>query len=239
MDNFLNLIFSEVNIVLTILVILLVLYWLFTSLSGIDFDYDVDIDVDLDMEVDVDADMGNGADLEFQDISSSEIDKSQVTNKRRTPLKWWQVFLIYFNFVGIPFMFTFTAWIFFWWIITLLATSITGSYESNFGFLLMLIAIIPALIITKLFTSPFKVFFKKLNKDGDLAVDFTGREATLLSTISGNKMGNAELIVDDNIMNIYVKSLDGSKLSFRESVLIIKQSSDKNYFYVTKTEYKL
>jgi hypothetical protein len=41
-------------------------------------------------------------------------------------------------------------------------------------------------------------------------------------------------MADGNVMSVYVKSLDGSALSFRESVLIIKQSDDKNYFLVSK-----
>jgi len=213
---------------------LLVLYWILTSLSGIDFDYDMDIDVDVDLDADFDINTVDSGSMDFEDISNAEVDRSQVVNKRRKPLKWWQVFLIYFNFVGLPFMFTFTAWIFFWWISTLLTTSITHSYDNNFGFLLLLILMIPALFLTKIFTTPFKSFFKHLNRDGDKAVDFSGRNATLLSTISGDKMGNAEVLADGNPMSIYVKSLDGSELRFRESVLIIKQSADKNYFLVSK-----
>ena len=94
---------------------------------------------------------------------------------------------------------------------------------------------IPSLFITKIFTTPFKGFFKQLNRDGDVPVDFIGRQATLSSTISGDKMGNAEVLADGNPMSIYVKSLDGSELRFRESVLIIKQSKDKNYYLVSKS----
>lgn len=232
MDNFLTLIFSEVNIILTILLMILVAYWILTSVSGIDFDYDFDVDIDVDADMDMDA-MDAGS-MDFEDISSAEVDRTHVVNKRRKPLKWWQVFLIYFNFVGLPFMFTFTVWIFFWWLITLTATSITGSYNNAFGFLLFFIAIIPAFIVTKVATTPFKSFFKNLNKDGDKAVDFLGRNALLLSTISGNKMGNAEVMADGSAMSIYVKSLDGSELKYHDSVLIIKQSENKEYFFVSK-----
>jgi len=236
LDNFINLIFSEVNIILTLLLILLVVYWILTSVSGIDFDYDMDIDVDIDIDADVDLDINtiDPGSMDFEDISSAEIDRSHVVNKRRKPLKWWQVILIYFNFVGLPFMFTFTVWIFLWWLSTLVSTSVTGSYENTFGFILFFICMIPALFLTKIFTTPFKSFFKNLNKDGDKPTDFLGRDAVLLSTISGDKMGNAEVLADGNPMNIYVKSLDGSEIRFRESVLIIKQSPDKNYFLVSK-----
>ncbi|WP_405370075.1 hypothetical protein [Nonlabens sp. Asnod2-A12] len=235
MENYFNILFSEVNITLTVLLIILILYWLATMISGIDFDLDIDVDVDVDIDADIDLDTGlEGGNMDFQDVANAEVDREHVVNKRTRKLKWWQVFLIYFNFVGLPFMFTFTFWIFIWWISSVLTTIITSSYDNSFGYVIVLAAFVPALILTKVITTPFKSFFKNLNKDGDKAVDFLGREALLLSSISGDKLGNAEVMADGNVMSIYVKSLDGSELRFRESVLIIKQSDDKNYFLVSK-----
>ena len=236
MENYFEIIFSEVNITLSVLLIILIIYWLITMISGIDFDLDIDVDIDVDAEVDVDMDTGiEGGSMDFSDVANAEVDREHVVNKGTRKLKWWQIILIYFNFVGLPFMFTFTFWIFNWWIISVLATLFTASYDNSFGFVIVLLAIIPSLIFTKILTTPFKSFFKNLNKDGDKAVDFLGRPAILLSTISGEKLGNAEVNVDGNIMNIYVRSLDGSELRFRENVLIIKQSEDKNYFFVSKS----
>ena len=235
MENYFNILFSEVNITLTVLLIILILYWLATMISGIDFDLDVDVDIDVDIDADVDLDTGlEGGNMDFQDVANAEVDREHVVNKRTRKLKWWQILLIYFNFVGLPFMFTFTFWIFLWWFITVLTTSITGSYDNSFGFVIVLAGIIPALILTKIVTTPFKSFFKNLNKDGDKATEFIGRQALLMSTISGEKLGNAEVLADGNPMSIYVKSIDGTELRFRESVLIIKQSDDKNYFLVSK-----
>ncbi|MAN27916.1 MULTISPECIES: OB-fold-containig protein [Mesonia] len=229
MNDLINIIFSEVNLVLTCLLLLLVVYWILTMVSGIDFDLDVDVDID----VDVDADAGiEGGNMDFQDVSNAEVDKDTVVGKRRQPLKWWQVFLIYFNFVGLPFMFTFTCWVFVWWFITVFTTSLTHSYDSSFGFLIMILAFIPALIITKVITTPFKNFFKNLNKDGDKAVDYIGRRGVMLSTVSEEKMGNAEVVIDGNSYNIYVKSLDGSTIAYHQEILIINKSKDNNYFLV-------
>ena len=200
-------------------------------ISGIDFEYDMDIDIDAD--VDVDADLAtDGANMEFQDVSNAELNKEDVVGRRIQPLKWWQILLIYFNFVGLPFMFTFTCWIFIWWLMTTLTTALTFTYDNVFGFVVMLLALFPALIVNKLFTTPFKGFFKHLNKDGDVAVDFLGRKATLLSSISGEKMGNAEVLADGNAMSVYVKSLTGEALTYGSTVLIIKQSADQNYYLV-------
>ncbi|MGB3590888.1 MAG: hypothetical protein WBA16_04315 [Nonlabens sp.] len=233
MENYLNILFSDVNLTLTVLLIILLLYWVVTMVSGIDFDLDIDVDVDIDADVDLDSGI-EGGNMDFQDVANAEVDKEHVKSRRARDLKWWQVILIYFNFVGLPFMFTFTVWIFMWWVISVLTTAFTGSYDNTFGFVIILAAMIPALIFTKIATTSFKSFFKNLNKDGDRAVDFLGREALMLSTISGEKMGNAELMADGNNMSIYVKSIDGSELRFRESVLIIIHSTDKNYFFVSK-----
>ncbi|WP_373057575.1 hypothetical protein [Zunongwangia sp. H14] len=227
MDSLTHILFSQVNLTLSILLILLLVYWLLTMVSGIDFDYDVDIDVD------VDADVGmEGGNMEFQEVSNAELNREDVVGKRIQPLKWWQVFLIYFNFVGLPFMFTFTCFVFIWWFSTVLITALTVTYDNVLGFAILIIAFFASLFINKIFTSPFKGFFKNLNKDGDKAVDYIGRQGVLLSSISGDRMGNAEISVNGDSMSVYVKSLHGEALNYHDKILIIKQSADKNYFLV-------
>ncbi|MGK0413756.1 MAG: hypothetical protein ACJA1B_001964 [Polaribacter sp.] len=232
MNNLIDIIFSPVNITLTILMLILVLYWLVTMVSGVDFDLDFDVDMDIDADIDADFDTNiEGGNVDFQDISSTEVNKEDIVRNRRKPLKWWQVVLVYFNFVGLPFMFTFTCWIFIWWILTTMITTATLSYENTFGFIIMLLGFFPALILTKIFTTPFKGFFKNLNKDGDLPVDVIGRRGVCLSTIKENKMGSAEIVLENTTLSIYIKSLNGEQINFREPILIIKQSTDKNYYY--------
>lgn len=220
-----DILFSQVNIILTILMLILVLYWLVTMISGIDLDVDIDVDFDIESNIE-------GVELDFQDVSNTELNKEDLIKTRREKLKWWQVFLIYFNFVDLPFMFTFTCWVFIWWILTTITTTLTYSYNNTFGFIIMISGFFPALIITKIFTTPFKSFFKNLNKDGDLPIDIVGRRGVCLSTIKNNKMGSAEVVVEGNSLSIYIKSLNGENITFREPILIIKKSEDKNYYYV-------
>lgn len=236
MNSLTDILFSSVNITLTILVIILITYWLVTMITGIDFDLDVDVDIDIDVDADVDIDTGiEGGNVDFHDISNTEINKEDiVNNQRRKPLKWWQVILIYFNFVGLPFMFTFTSWIFIWWICTAISTTLTHSFNNSFGFILMLAGFIPSLFVTKFFTTPFKNFFKNLNQDGDQPIDITGRTGISMSKISGTKLGAAEVIAEGTPLNINIKSLDGEEILFRDSILVIKQSHDKTFYYVQK-----
>lgn len=231
MQELIDIAFSPVNITLTLLMLLLIVYWLFTMISGIDFDLDIDVDIDMEADIDTDSSI-EGGNLDFDDVANAEINKEDIVGKRRKPLKWWQIILIYFNFVGLPFMFTFTCWIFIWWMMTLVSTTLAYSFDNSFGYIIMLIAIFPSLIVTKLFTTPFKNFFKNLNKDGDAPIDLIGRTGTMQSNISENKMGSAEVVAESVPMTIYVKSLKGEPIKYNETILIINQSTDKNYYYV-------
>ena len=230
MNTLTDILFSQVNITLTILMLILILYWIVTMISGTDFDIDFDVDIDVDIDADIDTSI-EGGNLDFEDVSNTQIEKEHIVGKRRKPLKWWQVFLVYFNFVGLPFMFAFTCWIFIWWALTTVTTTITNSYDNSFGVLIMLLAFIPSLFINKIFTMPFKSFFKNFSKEGDLPIDIIGRRGVCLSTIKENKMGSAEIIVEKTPLSIYVKSLNGEQINFRDPILIIKQSTDKNYYY--------
>ena len=72
MNTLSDILFSSVNITLSLLVILLLAYWIVTLLSGIDFDLDVDIDVDVDADIDIDGGI-EGGNADFHDISNTEI----------------------------------------------------------------------------------------------------------------------------------------------------------------------
>ena len=106
MTNLTDILFSEVNATLSILLILLLVYWIITMIGGLDFDLDFDVEVDVDIGAEIEVDSGiEGGNMDFEDISNTEVNQEDVVGKRRKPLKWWQIFLIYFNFVGLPFMF--------------------------------------------------------------------------------------------------------------------------------------
>ncbi len=237
MGELTNILFSPVNITLSVLLIVLIVYWIFNMITGIDFDTDIDVDIDIDVdaeiEIDMDADTGiEGGNIDLHDVANTDIDKEDVLGKKRKSLKWWQVALIYFNFVGLPFMFTFTCWIFIWWILTVISTTLTHSYDNTLGFIFFFGGIIPSLFINKVFTTPFKNFFKSLNPDGDKPIELIGRIASLKSSIEQDQLELAEVTIDSKVMSIYVKSLDGSLIDHKNDILIIKQSADKNYYYV-------
>jgi len=227
----LELLFSEVNIVLTILSIVFIAYWLVTMLFGLDLEIDFDVDIDIDADFDSEINM-EGGELDVADAANVEVDPKQVVGNRRKPLKWWQVLLIHFNFVGVPFMFTFTCFVLTLWILTLLATMQTGTHNVAIGFLWIPALFIPALYITKLFTSPFKSFFNLFNRDGNASVEIIGKMGIMMDTVRGGRIARAEIIHENSPLIINVKSLNQEKIERGENVLIIKSNKEKTIYFV-------
>lgn len=232
-NTLLDIIFSPINMALSILLIVIFLYWIITMIFGVDFDLDFDVDVDVDVDMDVDLESGLNTDgMSLDDVANAEIKKENIIKDRQKKLKWWQIVLVYFNFVSLPFMFTFTFWILSWWFLTVFFTYLTGSYNNAFGFVIFVGAILPSLILTKILTSPFKSFFKNFNKNGVDSLELLGRTATTVSQINGDRIGSVKIVIDSSPITIYAKSLNGELIKADENVLIIKKSADKKYYYI-------
>ncbi|SHI83272.1 hypothetical protein [Aquimarina spongiae] len=232
---------SIVNLPLTILFGLLILYWLLTTLTGLDLDFfdadiDLDIDADADVDVDVETDFDARSNLDIPEISNTEVKKEDVI-RRRGKLNFFQIFLIYFNFVGLPFMFTFSFFVLFWWAITMAGTSITHSYDNDFGFIFFFGGILPALFLTKIFTTPFKKFFTNFNNKGESALDLLGRQGVLQSTISGDKISTLEIKIQSDPIKVMVQSKDGIEIPANARVEIVNQVKNKQLYIIQQLNY--
>lgn len=237
MKEFFDIAISSVNLPLTILFGLMILYWILTTLTGLDLDFfDADIDVDIDADTDIDTDFDARGNLDINDVSNTEVKKEDVV-RRRGKLNFFQIFLIYFNFVGLPFMFTFSFFTLFWWAITMAGTSITHSYNNDFGFIFFFGGIIPALILTKIFTTPFKKFFTNFNNKGESALELLGRQGILNSTISGDKITTLEIKIQSDPIKVMVKSKNGIEIPANTKVEIINQVENKQLYIIQPLNY--
>ena len=227
---------GSVNLPLTILFVLLLLYWILSIFTGLDFDIDADIDIDIDADVDVDVDVESGSSIDIQDVGNTEIKREDVV-RRRGKLNLLQVFLIYFNFVGLPFMFTLTAFVLFWWAISMFGTSITHSFDSSFGYVFFFGGIIPALFVTKLFTAPFKAFFKNFNNKGENELEMLGRQGVLTTELSGDKMTTLEVLVLEDPIKVLVQSKDGAFIPANSKVEVVNQVKNKSIYLIEPINY--
>jgi hypothetical protein len=218
MSEVLNILFNPLpNAIMTLLTGLSLLYWLFTMLMGDGFDFggtDVDANFEGADVQDIEGDSTIDGDAEPSFITKA----MDFINIGKAPL---MVIVTLFKFIG--------------WLITI-ATSILfhlGSYGWKSVWIL-----IPILVLTYFLmhyvTIPVVKLYQKVGYSGEDALEFLGRTGKMRSSIKGESIGAVELLIQQDVIRLNVKSVDGSEIRYDDEVTIVDETADKKYYYVQK-----
>ncbi len=207
---------SAENIIYTLLLVLVLLYWLSVILGGLDMnafdvDLDVDADLDLDLDADVDVDGGGGAS------------------------GWLAGALHFFNFGKLPTMVILSFAILFAWMINVLMNHYVGGGSLVFALMLMIPNLFVSLFLTKIVTTPLIPIFQQLNTPEE-EVNFAGMICKLTVTANKTKKGQAEVIHKNRSLLIYVKvDMDEvDTINKGEEAVILRPSKDASYYLIRK-----
>jgi hypothetical protein len=227
-DFFYNIMHPLPNAVMTVIMGILAVYWLFTFVLGVGLD-DLDLGIDFDVDTpDVDV---PGVDAEAQ---VETVDEEHEVAPERSP-GFFIRFLQFVNIGRVPFMLVITTLKFIMWIGTLITTSIVSVVSWGLYSLLILIPIgVAGIFLTKFATNPMVKFFKEIGYKGEEEIDFLGRSGKMMSTIKDDKIGTAEFIVDKNPIKLSVKSQDGSEIKYGDFIVIMDESDDTKFYLVVK-----
>jgi len=213
------------NAVMTVIMGVLVLYWLFVFISGAGFE---DLDLGFDFDVDV-----PDADVPDPDLDA-DTDADNDVYVEKEP-GFFIKFLNFMNVSKVPFMLIFSTLKFFIWIGSLITTSFINVASWGLWSLLILIPLgIAGLFFTKAATNPMVKFFREIGYKGEEEIDFLGRSGKMLSSIKDKKIGTAEVMVDNNPMKLNVVSIDGSEIKYGDYIIVADESDDKKIYYVSK-----
>ena len=61
-----------------------------------------------------------------------------------------------------------------------------------------------------------------------------GRIGKMRSSIKGESIGSVELLIQQDVIRLNVKSVDGSEIRYDDEVTIVDEAADKKYYYVQK-----
>ncbi|MBE8719883.1 hypothetical protein [Sphingobacterium pedocola] len=220
MAEILNLLFNPLpNAIMTVLTGLSLLYWLLTMFLGDGFDFgDANIDIDFDGADIQDIDAPDDLDAEA-DAQPSFLSKAMdFINIGKAPL---MVIVTLFKFIG--------------WMITI-ASSFAfnlSSYGWKSVFILLPIFLLTYFLMHYV-TVPVVKLYKNVGYLGEEALDFLGRTGKMRSTIQGESVGSAELVVDKDVIRLNVKSRNGEKINYGDDIIVIDETPNKKYYYVTK-----
>ncbi|WP_420552760.1 hypothetical protein [Tenacibaculum aiptasiae] len=220
MEELLNNAFSPVNATLSILLIILSLYWVLTILTGIDLDF-FDVEFDIDSDVDIDADVDSKIDVDIPDNNAAE--------------GFFIKFLKYFGFDELPFMFLISIVVVVMWFISINLNHYL-SFPTFIGFILLIPIFFASLFVAKFLTKPLVKVYRMINHKGEEVIDFLGREGKITASVKDNKIGQLEIMVKGDPIKIYVKSNSGETIKTGEKAVVIDESKDLKYYIIKKLE---
>jgi hypothetical protein len=218
MAEVLNILFNPLpNAIMTLLTGLSLLYWLFTMLMGDGLDFggaDVDANFEGADVQDIESDTNIDGDPEPSFITKT----MDFINVGKAPL---MVIVTLFKFIG--------------WLITI-ATSLVfhlGSYGWKSVWILIPIFVLTYFLMHYV-TIPVVKLYQKVGYLGEQSHEYLGRTGKMRSSIKGESIGSIELFIQQDVIRLNVKSVDGSEIQYDEEVTIVDEAADKKYYYVQK-----
>lgn len=208
-QEFLTIAFSPVNTVLSVLLILSVIYWLFTIITGLD----IDIGIDADFDTDVNSPDGH---VHVPDDASGWLQFLKFLNLDIVPITYFLTLSLLLTWLG-----SFYIEVFF-----------------SFGLWVSALIVIPmfliSMLLTKIILKPLNPFFREINHKGEVSYDFLGRQGRMKSTIHGAKTGMLEVFVGKDPMILMVRSKDGETINHGTTVYVVDEDRENRIYYVAE-----
>lgn len=193
-----------INLPFSILLGLVVLYWLFVAigLMGMDFGVDADIDADIDGSI---ADGHTGL---FSGLLN-------FVNIGEVPIT------IVLSFLTLC-IWTLSITVNYYW---------TGS-SFILGLAAYLPIFLVSLVLTRFLTMPFRPLMRALNRQGDEHLPVVGRTCTITTSEATASFGQAQIETKGAPILINVRTADGEPLSRGTTGLIVRKDETKDVFFV-------
>ena len=199
------------NLVFTVMLGLVVIYWIMVILGALDVDF-LDIDFDSDVDVDIDAD----ADVDFEGGG---------------PLQG----LLEFFYVGeIPVMVLFSVLVLSLWTISVLA----NHYLNPVGSMLVALPIAAgnifvSCILVKIIGVPLSKFFKSFDTDANASRPVIGRICKIVTTeISGDRLGQGEMSGKGAPILINVKVEAGQVFKKGDEAVVLSKDPETGVYLI-------
>ncbi len=204
MNDLLNAAISAPNLIPTILLVFVLVYWVVVMLGAIDIDF-----FDLDIELETDADV----DGEFS-------------------VSWLNHVLGFFNLGQVPFMVFMTFLIIPIWVISVMGNYYLGNESFWVSLLLLIPNLIISLFIAKFLTQPFIRLFGQLDNDMERNMSLIGKICIVTSQASSKKIGQAKIDTSGAPLLLNIQTPEGKSVQSGDTGMVIEYQQDRNIYLV-------
>ncbi len=224
--------FSLINLFPTILLLLVVVYWItvfvgLLDISSLDFDVDTDVDVDVDVDIDVDVDVDVHADIDVD----TDVDADAEVDLGHVAPNFFIKSLAFFNIGKVPFMIFLSVLVIPLWLFTILINYYLGVNSIFISFALFFPIFFVSMFIAKIITQPLAKMFTKMDEATGLPEEFAGKVAKVRISLDEKSNGQIEIVRDGATAILSARSTKG-KIESGKSVLIIDYIEESKHYIV-------
>lgn len=210
---------APVNLPFTILLGLVVGYWLLVSIGLLD----MDADATPDFHADVHLPHGGGASHAVDLHGASEGFQGTVKSA-----------LQFLNIGNVPAMIVLSIMSLSFWTWSMIGNHYFNEGSAMRALVLFAPNLVLTILLTKLLTSPLKRLFQTLNREYEEHKPVVGRTCMITTNEVTDKFGQAQIDTSGAPLLINVRTFGDTILKKGESALIIKEDKENNIYTVAK-----
>ncbi len=228
MIEFLHLCFSPINVVFTILLGGVFLYWTMFLVGAVGLDlFDIDVDDDLYWDADIDVDV----DVDAPDVGSAD-SGGQGADLHGHGSSGFVSVLRFLNVGDVPLMILVSALVGTMWAVSILSSHYYPQQSLLRAILWLVPNLLLSLLLTKAVTSPFRYLFGKANLGIQAPTIIVGKTCIITTSEVTPKFGQARIEQEGAPITLNVRCRADATLSKGDEAVITEHDTDTDTYFV-------
>ncbi|MEO1088934.1 MAG: hypothetical protein AAFY88_32305 [Acidobacteriota bacterium] len=213
MTEFIAAILSPINLVLTVLLAVIIGYWLFVILGvlGMDvLDFDTDPDVDADLEIDPDVAIEPGTSVNTDIDPDIELHSHGHAHSAQGIAGGGMALSVmrFFNVGTVPLTILISVLVLMLWMMSVALHPLIGEWNVAFKLVMLVPTTAVAALVTKIITTPLAIVFTKLQaaEKAETNIRLVGQRCTVVTGQADASFGQAEVQTDGAPIRLSVRT---------------------------------
>ncbi|MDB6174749.1 MAG: hypothetical protein JWL59_4060 [Chthoniobacteraceae bacterium] len=198
-----------VNLPFTVLLGLIVLYWVMVVIGALDSTFGSEFD----------------GHLESGTESSSDHDANHDG--------WISGLAHFINLGDVPLMVVMSVITLSLWTGSLIANRYVTGHQTLLALACLIPNLLISIVVTRYITLPLKPLFRMLRRNEDDAVPIVGQPCRILTSQVTGTFGQAEITTQGAPLLINVRTLDGSCLPKGAIAIVVREDRERDFYFVT------
>jgi len=231
-----------VNLPFTVLLGVIVLYWLLVGLGALDMNLfgDVDADLHADLHTDVHTDVHVETDVDAHPLVPG--DPPHLTGDKAGGISkelggeesgFLLQALAFLNVGQVPVMFVISVLVLCLWLGSMIANHYFTGGHAVFALAAMVPNFIVAVVATRYITMPFKPLFRALTRERDEEVEILGQRCIILTSEATPEFGQAEMKTDGAPLLLNVRTMNDARLVKGDTAVVVRQDAERGLYFIT------